>query len=48
MLSKRNDNHTLTQLNITNLGDLALTIVDILLIISPFLEQGIELQLYVY
>ena len=45
MLSKRNDNHTLPQLNITNLVDVALTLVVILLIISPFLEQGIEVQL---
>ncbi|MCK9265667.1 biopolymer transporter ExbD [bacterium] len=45
MLSRRNNNTTLPQLNITNLVDVALTLVVILLIISPFIEQGIEVNL---
>jgi len=43
---RRNDNNlTFSQINITNLVDVALTLVIILLIMSPFLEQGIEVKL---
>lgn len=43
---RRNDNNlTFSQINITNLVDVALTLVVILLIMSPFLEQGIEVKL---
>jgi biopolymer transport protein ExbD len=47
MQTLRRDNHNLTfsQVNITNLVDVALTLVVILLIISPFIEQGIEVKL---
>jgi len=44
-LSRRNGNLTFSQVNITNLVDVALTLVVILLIISPFIEQGIEVNL---
>jgi biopolymer transport protein ExbD len=43
---RRNNNHlTFAQVNITNLVDVALTLVVILLIIAPFIEQGIEVKL---
>ncbi len=43
---RRNDNSsTFSQVNITNLVDVALTLVVILLIIAPFIEQGIEVKL---
>jgi biopolymer transport protein ExbD len=47
MNTLRRDNHNLTfsQVNITNLVDVALTLVVILLIIAPFIEQGIEVKL---
>jgi len=42
----RKNNHTaFSQINITNLVDVALTLVIILLIIAPFIEQGIEVKL---
>ncbi len=44
-MTRRKSNHTLPQLNITNLVDVALTLVVILLIISPFIEQGIDVKL---
>ncbi|HNS31810.1 MAG TPA: biopolymer transporter ExbD [bacterium] len=44
-ISRRDNNSSLPQLNITNLVDVALTLVVILLIISPFIEQGIEVKL---
>lgn len=44
-LSRKNGNLTFSQVNITNLVDVALTLVVILLIISPFIEQGIEVNL---
>jgi len=47
MNTLRRDNHNLTfsQVNITNLVDVALTLVVVLLIIAPFIEQGIEVKL---
>lgn len=42
---KKNSGLPFSQVNITNLVDVALTLVIILIIISPFLEQGIEVQL---
>ncbi|MCX8082194.1 MAG: biopolymer transporter ExbD [bacterium] len=44
-IRKNNGDLTFAQVNITNLVDVALTLVIILLIISPFLEQGIEVKL---
>ncbi|HOL22273.1 MAG TPA: biopolymer transporter ExbD [bacterium] len=44
-IRKNNGDLTFSQVNITNLVDVALTLVIILLIISPFLEQGIEVKL---
>ncbi len=44
-LSRRNGNFTFSQINITNLVDVALNVVIILLIMSSFIEQGIEVQL---
>lgn len=44
-LRRNNNNLTFSQVNITNLVDVALTLVVILLIISPFIEQGIEVKL---
>lgn len=39
------NNAPISQINITNLVDVALTLVIVLLIISPFIEQGIEVKL---
>lgn len=44
-IRKNSGDLTFSQVNITNLVDVALTLVVILLIISPFLEQGIEVKL---
>lgn len=41
----RNNKDSLTQINITNLVDIALTLVIILLMIAPMIEQGIEVKL---
>ena len=37
--------NALTKINITNLVDVALTMVVILLMVSPFIEQGIQVKL---
>ena len=42
---RKNNNPMFSQVNITNLVDVALTLVIILLIIAPFIEQGIEVKL---
>ncbi len=43
---RRNDgNPAFSSINITNLVDVALTLVVVLLIIAPFIEQGIEVKL---
>ncbi|MBN1445012.1 MAG: biopolymer transporter ExbD [Candidatus Omnitrophica bacterium] len=42
---RKNNHLTFSQVNITNLVDVALTLVIILLIIAPFIEQGIEVKL---
>jgi biopolymer transport protein ExbD len=44
-IRKNSGGITFSQVNITNLVDVALTLVIILLIMSPFLEQGIEVKL---
>ncbi|MCM8762090.1 MAG: biopolymer transporter ExbD [Candidatus Omnitrophica bacterium] len=44
-IRKNSEDLTFSRVNITNLVDVALTLVIILLIISPFLEQGIEVKL---
>ncbi len=44
-LRRNESNFTFSQVNITNLVDVALTLVVILLIIAPFVEQGIEVNL---
>ncbi|MCM8830155.1 MAG: biopolymer transporter ExbD [Candidatus Omnitrophica bacterium] len=44
-IRKNSEGITFSRVNITNLVDVALTLVIILLIISPFLEQGIEVKL---
>ena len=44
-IRKNSGGITFAQVNITNLVDVALTLVIILLIMSPFLEQGIEVKL---
>jgi len=44
-IRKNSGGITFAQINITNLVDVALTLVIILLIMSPFLEQGIEVKL---
>ncbi|MCM8760179.1 MAG: biopolymer transporter ExbD [Candidatus Omnitrophica bacterium] len=44
-IRKKSEDLTFSRVNITNLVDVALTLVIILLIISPFLEQGIEVKL---
>lgn len=44
-IRKNNNKLTFSQVNITNLVDVALTLVVILLIISPFIEQGIDVKL---
>lgn len=44
-LRRNSNNLTFAQVNITNLVDVALTLVVILLIIAPFIEQGIEVKL---
>ncbi|MGB9678303.1 MAG: ExbD/TolR family protein, partial [Candidatus Ratteibacteria bacterium] len=41
----RNSKNSLAQINITNLVDIALTLVIILLMIAPMIEQGIEVKL---
>jgi len=40
-----NNRNTITQINITNLVDIALTLVIILLMLAPMIEQGIEVSL---
>ncbi|MCM8818522.1 MAG: biopolymer transporter ExbD [Candidatus Omnitrophica bacterium] len=46
MAIKRNlNNSSFAQINITNLVDVALTLVVILLMIAPLIEQGIEISL---
>lgn len=44
-MRNRNNKNTLAQINITNLVDIALTLVIILLMIAPMIEQGIEVNL---
>jgi len=44
-IRKNSGDITFAQVNITNLVDVALNLVIILLIMSPFLEQGIEVKL---
>lgn len=44
-IRKNRGGFTFSQVNTTNLVDTALTLVVILLIMSPFLEQGIEVKL---
>ncbi len=44
-LRRQNDNPVFSGINITNLVDVALTLVVILLIMAPFIEQGIEVKL---
>jgi len=44
-IRKNSGGITFSQVNITNLVDVALTLVIILLIMSPFLEQEIEVKL---
>ncbi len=41
----RENKDSITQINITNLVDIALTLVIILLMIAPMIEQGIEVSL---
>ncbi|HOK55844.1 MAG TPA: biopolymer transporter ExbD [bacterium] len=44
-MKNRNNKNSLAQINITNLVDIALTLVIILLMIAPMIEQGIEVKL---
>lgn len=44
-MKSNRENFLLSQINITNLVDVALTLVVILLMIAPLLEQGIEVKL---
>lgn len=44
-MRNRNNRESLAQINITNLVDIALTLVIILLMIAPMIEQGIEVKL---
>ena len=44
-ITRKNSGLPFSQVNITNLVDVALTLVIILIIISPFLDQGIEVKL---
>lgn len=44
-MKNHRENFPLSQINITNLVDVALTLVIILLMIAPLLEQGIEVKL---
>ncbi|MCS7181006.1 MAG: biopolymer transporter ExbD [bacterium] len=44
-MRNRNNKTSLAQINITNLVDIALTLVIILLMIAPMIEHGIEVQL---
>jgi biopolymer transport protein TolR len=44
-MRNRNNKDTLTQINITNLVDIALTLVVILLMMAPMIEQGIEIKI---
>jgi len=43
-MRNRNNRDKLTQINITNLVDIALTLVIILLMMAPMIEQGIEVK----
>ncbi|MCM8772957.1 MAG: biopolymer transporter ExbD [Candidatus Omnitrophica bacterium] len=42
---RNKDGKEITQINITNLVDIALTLVIILLMVGPLIEQGIEVSL---
>jgi len=44
-MKNNRENFPLSQINITNLVDVALTLVIILLMIAPLIEQGIEVKL---
>jgi biopolymer transport protein TolR len=44
-MRNRNNKDTLAQINITNLVDIALTLVVILLMMAPMIEQGIEIKI---
>lgn len=44
-MRNRNNRESFPQINITNLVDIALTLVIILLMIAPMIEQGIEVKL---
>jgi biopolymer transport protein TolR len=44
-MRNRNNRDTLAQINITNLVDIALTLVIILLMMAPMIEQGIEVKI---
>lgn len=44
-IRRNNEDYTFSRINITNMVDVALTLVIILLIIAPFIEQGIEVKL---
>ncbi|MCM8803829.1 MAG: biopolymer transporter ExbD [Candidatus Omnitrophica bacterium] len=44
-MRNRNNKTTLAQINITNLVDIALTLVITILMIAPMVEQGIEVSL---
>ncbi|MCM8785348.1 MAG: biopolymer transporter ExbD [Candidatus Omnitrophica bacterium] len=44
-MRNKNDKISFAQINITNLVDIALTLVIILLMIAPMIEQGIEVNL---
>ncbi|MFN4227653.1 MAG: ExbD/TolR family protein [Candidatus Ratteibacteria bacterium] len=44
-MRNRNNRESFAQINITNLVDIALTLVIILLMIAPMIEQGIEVKL---